>query len=333
MRNWNFLICMFLISIHLSAQVYIPDTFTKLKNNSEFAEYPFAGGLNNPQFYEIDFNFDGIKDLYIFDRTGGKSLTFLNNGTPGQVDYVYAPVYESIFPKMENFVVLTDVNCDGIEDIFTSYDNGIKVFYSQVSGTSFSYVEFADKLEYAAGGFNFEIFVGVIDIPAIVDVNLDGDPDILNFRPAGGYVDYFENKQMENGDPCGTFSLELITSCWGNFYESGISKSVDLDIACKGVAGGRAGMHAGSTFLAFDYDVDADIDILLGDLSFNNLNLLTNGGDASFAHIISQDTVFPSYDVEANIATFPASFLVDVNNDGKKDLLAAPNKRGFSENF
>lgn len=333
MRIWSLLFFVLCFYYPLSAQVYIHDPFTKLKNNTSFAKYPFAGGLNNPQFYAIDFNFDGIKDLFVFDRTGGKNLTFINNGTPGQVDYTYAPLYESILPKMENFVVMTDVNCDGVEDIFTSYDNGIKVFYSQVSGTSFSYIEVSEKLEYTSAGFTFELYVGVIDIPAIVDVNFDGDPDILNFRPAGGYVDYFENRQVENGDPCGTLSMELVTSCWGDFYESGISKSVDLDIVCKGVSAGRSGMHAGSTFLAFDYDVDADMDILLGDLSFNNLNLLTNGGDATLAHIVSQDTVFPSYDVEANIATFPAPFLIDVNYDGKKDLLVAPNKKGFSENF
>lgn len=321
------------VSCFAYSQNYVHDPFTQVKNNADYALFPFAGGLNNPQFWEIDLNLDGIKDLFVFDRTGGKVLTFINNGTPGQIDYEYAPVYEGLFPAMQNFVVLLDVNCDGVEDLFTSYDNGIKVFYSQLSGSTFYYEEQIEKLEYKSAGFNFEIFVGVIDIPAIVDVNMDGDPDILNFRPAGGFVDYFENMQIENGEPCGTFSLELVTSCWGNFYESGINKAVTLDTLCSGIEAERSGLHAGSTFLAYDADLDNDIDIVLGDLSFNNLNALTNGGDIISAYIIEQDTAFPSYNLPVNLPTFPAPFLLDVNNDNKKDLIVAPNKKGFSQNF
>lgn len=321
------------VSCFAYTQNYVHDPFTQVKNNTDFALFPFAGGLNNPQFWEIDLNLDGINDLFVFDRTGNKVLTFINNGTSGQIDYAYAPVYEGLFPAMQNFVVLLDVNCDGVEDLFTSFDNGIKVYYSQLTESSFFYVEQIDKLEYKSAGFNFEIFVGVIDIPAIIDVNMDGDPDILNFRPAGGFVDYFENMQIEKGEPCGTFSLELVSSCWGNFYESGINKAVTLDTLCSGLESERSGLHAGSTFLAYDADLDNDIDIVLGDLSFNNLNALTNGGDIISAHIIEQDTAFPSYNLPVNLPTFPAPFLLDVNNDNKKDLIVAPNKKGFSQNF
>lgn len=313
-------------------QNYIHDPFTQVKNNAEFALYPFAGGLNNPQFWPIDLDLNGVEDMLIFDRTGGKCLTFINNGTPGQVDYVYAPIYESIFPPMQNFVVLQDVNCDNIPDLFTSFDNGIKVYYSELSGSSFSYSEEIEKLNYTSAGFNFEVFVGVIDIPAVVDVNMDGDVDLLNFRPAGGFVDYFENQQVEDGEACGVLQLKLITSCWGNFYESGINKAVELDTVCSGEPDGRSGLHAGSTFLAYDVDLDDDIDILLGDLSFNNLNALYNGGDATSAYITSQDTAFPVYNLPVDLPTFPAPFLMDVNNDNKKDLLVAPNKKGFSQN-
>lgn len=315
------------------SQNYVHDPFTQVKQNGEFAVFPFAGGLNNPQFWALDLNRDGIDDLLVFDRTGDKALTFINNGTPGVTDYVYAPVFEGLFPPMQNFVVMNDVNCDGVGDIFTSYDNGIKVYYSVLSGSTLSYVEQIDKMKYNSAGTDFDIFVGVIDIPAVVDVNMDGDPDILNFRPAGGFVDYFENRQIETGQPCGTFSLELITSCWGNFYESGIDKSVTLDTLCSELHGGRSGLHAGSTFLAYDADLDNDIDIVLGDLSFNNLNALTNGGDAEYAIITGQDTTFPLYDLPVNLPTFPAPFLIDVDNDTKKDMIVAPNKKGYSENF
>jgi hypothetical protein len=38
-----------------------------------------------------------------------------------------------------------------------------------------------------------------VDIPAVVDVNGDGDKDILRFSKPGGYVMYFENLSEETG--------------------------------------------------------------------------------------------------------------------------------------
>ncbi|MBC8045264.1 MAG: hypothetical protein H7Y00_00565, partial [Fimbriimonadaceae bacterium] len=57
-------ICTFyflILSVYCSAQTYLHDPITQLKNNSEFALYPFAGGVNNPQFNTLDFTNDGIK--------------------------------------------------------------------------------------------------------------------------------------------------------------------------------------------------------------------------------------------------------------------------------
>ena len=88
------------------------DGITQLKN-------PWAGGLNSPQFSPIDMNGDGVKDLFVFERGyNGKVLTFINNGTPNEVDYYYAPEYESVFPEIHNWALLLGYNCDGREDIF-----------------------------------------------------------------------------------------------------------------------------------------------------------------------------------------------------------------------
>ena len=60
-----------------------------------------------------------------------------------------------------------------------------------------------------------------------------------------------------------------------------------------------------------------EMDLVLGDLSFQNLNKLVNGGDASL-HIVEQDTVFPGYDIPVDMTTFPAPFLLDVDLDGRQ---------------
>ncbi|MBC8046858.1 MAG: T9SS type A sorting domain-containing protein, partial [Fimbriimonadaceae bacterium] len=66
---------------------------------------------------------------------------------------------------------------------------------------------------------------------------------------------------------------------------------------------------------------------------FGNLNRLINGGDNLFADITEQDTTFPAYDVAYDTDIFPAPFLIDIDNDGKKDMIVSPNKEGISENF
>ena len=51
-----------------------------------------TGGLNCPQFSEIDLDGDGIKDLVSFERNFyGAVKTFLNTGTNGNPSYTYAP--------------------------------------------------------------------------------------------------------------------------------------------------------------------------------------------------------------------------------------------------
>ena len=72
-------------------------------------------------------------------------------------------------------------------------------------------------------------------------------------------------------------------------------------------------------------DNDGDKEVLLGDVSFTNLNLVTNGGSADQAFMTQQDITFPRNTTPVNIPLFPASFILDINNDGLRDLVAAPN--------
>ena len=329
-----FLVPFYFFLIQISAsQIYIYDYQTNVIQGSHELKYPFAGGLNTPQFSATDLNHDGIKDLFIFDRTGNKVLTFINEGTTGEIDYIYWQGYQHIFPALENWTVLKDYNCDGLEDILTSYDIGIKTYLASYDGFSNSYAEDIVKMQYSEAGFTFDLGVGYIDVPGFADINFDGDVDVLTFNLAGGIVDYFENQQIEKGLDCGTWDLDHVNSCWGNFYESGINYAVELDYECKGVTSSRDGVHAGSTFMIFDQDGDLDMDLVLGDLAFGNLNFLLNGGDNIYANIVEQDTTYPVYSLPYDVQIFPAAFFIDINNDGKNDMLVSPNSVNQSENF
>ncbi len=316
-----------------NAQTFIYDHQTSVIQGTSPLKFPFAGGLNTPQFSATDLNHDGQNDLFIFDRTGNKVLTFLNEGTTGIIDHFFWPDYTASYPQLINWAILLDYNCDGEEDIITSDGLGVKTYLAAYDGFSTTFTEDQIPLKFKEAGFEFDIAVGYIDIPGFADINFDGDIDVLTFNMAGGIVDYYENRQIEEGLPCGTWALEHVNSCWGNFYESGITYSVDLDYICKGVTSAKDGVHAGSTFMIFDQDADEDMDIVLGDLAFGNLNFITNGGDKNFANIIDQDTTFPSYSLPYDVQIFPAAFLIDLNNDDKKDMVVSPNNENISENF
>lgn len=308
-------------------------------------KYPWAGGLNNPQFSDGDFNNDGIRDLLIFDRTGNKAYTFINHGTPNTVDYEYAAEYEKGFPALRDWALLRDYNCDGIPDIFTYTGGpiinpgvGIQVYRGYYSADNkIQFVNADSLLRIPYDTFMLNLYVSSVDIPAIVDVNGDGDLDILTFQITGGFVIYYENQSMELLYACDSLIYFKMDDCWGDFYEPSLQRTDLLDQVCPFFGPvdeeQRDAGHTGSVETAWDNDGDGDVEFLKGDISFSNLSYLTNGGTASDAHMIAEDTSFPSYDVPADVFIFPAPFLVDVNNNGLIDLLVAPDAAGGSVNL
>lgn len=310
-------------------------------------KYPWTGGLNNPQFSDGDFNNDGIPDLLIFDRTGNKILTFINHGTANTVDYEYTPEYEAGFPNLINWALLRDYNYDGIPDIFTFTNGplsfpgvGIQVYRGYYSADNkIQFVNADSLLLFPNGNFMVNLYVSAVDIPAIVDVNGDGDLDILTFQITGGFVMYFENLSEELGYGHDSLIYKKEDDCWGDFFEPSLQRADLLNQACPFFDANedqqKPGMdrHTGSVETAWDNDGDGDVEFLKGDISFSNLDYLVNGGTTTNAHMVAEDTSYPAYDVPADIFIFPAPFLVDVNNDGLRDLLVAPDAAGGSVNF
>ena len=332
-RSIASLLLLSLATTDLRAQSYVVYEEVSVRNSTDTYQHPWAGGLNNPQFSHIDIDGNGTQDLFIFDRDGNKVVPFLYDGSSGVNGYTYAPWEEKHFPDMEYWALLRDLNCDGVEDIITSWDKTGAVVYEGVrSGTSLSYNIDTTRLSYLQDGFNRFVGITEIDIPAFEDVDGDGDIDLLTFNLGGGYVEYFQNQAAENGDPCGPLDFVLVDECWGRFYESGLSVAVDLDTCMDpaplqqvDLAMNRGRIHAGSTFMLFDEEGDGDWDLVLGDLSFQKLNKLVNGGTPDDALMISQDVNFPSYDVSFEQNSYPAPFSIDVDMDGQRDMLVSPN--------
>lgn len=309
--------------------------------------YALTGGLNNPQYSNADLNGDGVDDLVYFDRLGGVVVPFLQAPSPVAPAYAHVPAYAAHFPKLQHWMLLRDYNCDGIRDLFAyDYDlNTGRVSIAVYQGrrntqNQLHFPTLDQRLEYTLGYQGtqaFNMFHPSGDVPAVDDIDNDGDIDILNFNSTGGYVEYYKNTAQEDGLGCG-LRFRLVDDCWGRFYESGLSEVIDLspDIdSCTKRANWspplRGPRHAGSTLLTLDRDNDGDKELLLGDLSFANITLLTNGGSKDTAHMTAQEVFFPINNTPVNIDIFPAAFHVDANNDGNRDLLVAPNILGNSE--
>ncbi len=340
----RFIFCLLFMSLlqNVAAQNldFVRQNEVVVEVDNHTLQYPWTGGFNNPQFSEADLNNDGIMDLFVFDRASNTSMTFVYTGSGGENGYEYAPELEENFPQLENWALLVDYNCDDIPDIFTSNQNGIRVYkgrYDDNSKIDFQFV--IDKLTHDVV---VEIFVSEFDIPAIIDVNNDGDMDILTFNVAGGFIEYFENFSAENNFECGDLSdYQMFSRCWGNLYESGIDKSLTLDTCNEGGKKKewtleeleKNGVHPGSTLLAIDMDGDADKEIILGDISFNTMVMAMNGGTPNLAKMTSQDTIFPANSTPIDMKTFPAAFSIDVNRDGTKDMLVSPNAAAQSNHF
>ncbi|MBK8634606.1 MAG: T9SS type A sorting domain-containing protein [Saprospiraceae bacterium] len=337
----------FSVSSNLFAQTLVPVDIPIIVNGKTLNS-AFVGGLSAPQFSQIDLDNDGKKDLFIFDRNGNVKMTFLNKGGIGEVNYQYAPQYESFFPNMHTWCLLKDFNGDGIEDIFKAPDvlgiAGIEVWRGKRNNGQLSFEkiknpEFAvDVLTYKFNNIVSNIYASIIDLTGIEDVDNDGDMDILSFEPDGSFLQLYLNKAVEQGMGRDTFIMTFEENCFGKFVENQFSEAIVLSNNSKDCASfikgnSRPGdRHSGSTVTASDIDCDGDVDIFLGDIGAEFLTFLRNGGTPTNSWMTDQDARWPINDESVRIRIFPAAFVMDVNNDGKKDVIVASNESGNGQN-
>lgn len=286
---------------------------------------PWTGGLNTPQFSTIDLNKDGVQDLFAFDRILKKVFTWLAVQENGVWKYKYDPAYEALFPQsLHGWVLLRDYNCDGLKDIFTSDPLGIRV-YRQVTADNGlpAFVQSKEFLTYGAGDYNMQM-TGA-DIPAIVDMDGDGDLDILLSEFSRGQnLEYYQNMRVEQGLNCSELKFVLNTNWWGNITECSGCNNYVFGGSCR-LAGPVHSGHDGTSLLLIDLDGDGDKDLLSGGVECNELIMMENKGTALQARMESMEVVFPTNTRQASFHKFPAGYYEDVTFDNVPDMLITPN--------
>jgi hypothetical protein len=315
-----------IILIFPSHQSFAQKPFVK-SIEGEFLKFPWAGGLDACQFGEMDINGDGITDLLVFDRRGNRLLCFLNEGLNGQISYTYAPQFHKFFPELFEWVVFADYNFDGKPDIFTYSPGwaGMRVF----ENISEDHIAFELVVTPYLTSFQGSGYVNIIstnaDYPAIIDIDGDGDLDILTFWALGTFIELHTNQSMEKYGHADSLDFMKTDFCWGRIAENEENNILYLDTCLFNREIKTDGFrHRGATMLVNDFTGDGLFDILLADVDYPGLTLLVNGGTDESALMISQDTTFPSNDVQVKLFSMPFAALIDVNNDGLNDLLVSP---------
>jgi len=305
---------------------------------------PWAGGFNAPQFSNIDLNRDGVQDLVSFDRQGDQLRTYIRMPASGRwvLDWTYA----SQFPPVTDWLLIRDFDGDGVEDLFTGTSStgvpGVSAYKGSWTNDTWSFAQRLDRgqpyFQVQAGQGLSNLYVAWDDIPAIADIDGDGDLDILSFEPGGTYIAYFRNQSVESGWGLDSLRFVQADGCWGKILENELTEEVylsdDPDVCSDGSFTGDPILvprHAGSTVATIDLDYDGDQDAFVGDISSRRLVKLINGMDASHAWITEQEPRFPTADVSVDLPYFVASYLVQLDDDPEPEFLAAVNSRSLTE--
>jgi hypothetical protein len=303
---------------------------------------PWAGGINFPQWSEIDLNQDGKPDLFMFDRDNGRIITLINDGSHSPNAFLHdsSLKYAPMFPaNMQGWATLYDYNCDGLPDLFTSTNYGIAEYKAAYNsgGWTFTVVDSTMLYKYDTSFAN--IFASAYLTPDFVDMDGDGDMDIIgqNLNCPGTFT-YYRNYSEEDGHGCDSLNdYKFVTNEWGHFVLRSGSQYCNTvirlfhDTSCVQLAPvkeliGPSAYKAErddtwAQIFAIDLNGDSIQDALIGDGGSINILATYNGGTNQVADMSTQDTLFPSYNVPGLLHSFTTFSYIDVDNDGLKDLL------------
>lgn len=326
------------------------DASVKVKVAAKELTNPWAGGQNSAQFSKMHLDNDGIEDLVIFDRSNHQVATFLAIKQGDKVQWRYAPQYEAKFPSMLHWMLLLDYDQDGRKDLFTSTTAGIRVFKNIATSQSFDWQLIADPLFTQGFSGNINLYVPSTDLPAIVDIDDDGDIDILTFDFTGASVELHQNlsKEQKSTQP---FVFRKVTTNWGRFAATSncneyifnlepadaplqeITQTNVFSLSEILAPTSNAKLnHAGNTLWVGDVDGDGRKDFLHGHIACDNIAKLKNAGGNGMAALFgSVEANFPAQK-PINFPLFPSAYVEDLDGDGIRDLVASPSSTDLASN-
>lgn len=328
--TFRVLTILFLISpsVVFSQVVFDQKFDIPLTEDEETMENPWIGGLNSSQYNKVDLNGDEKEELLLYDRSGNIYQIFeLEEGEliPANELEVYLPDIPA------GWVLFVDYNYDGKKDIYSNGSRGIIVYKNvTLEGEPATWEKAADPLLTTGFSGKINLIANRADVPAITDIDDDGDIDILVYNFAvGGYIRYNKNLSQELFGHSDSLEYEINTRTWGHFEECECNLFAFGEETCQDIYNGRVTHAGGKALLAFDNDGDGDKDLLVGHEQCIEFYFYENMGDRDSAYMVDYSNQFPEATQAANFHIFPAGYFEDLDFDGVKDLIVTPS---FEEN-
>ena len=294
---------------------------------------PWVGGLTAPQWSFIDADLDGDDDVFAFDRDGSRVLVFerIANESNPEGTLVMRWDWTNSWPTMQDWCLLRDYNCDGKADIFTSYQNGIRVYTNTTTPDGpptfdDDPITLVASFDFGNGPSDLPVICLGMDKPAILDQDEDWDIDIVTFTETSTTLYRFLGQT-----PCG-LDLVCTNRCYGMLAEASennalfIGSEFDCDLD---VIDPRSNLHAGGAITVLQLEPDGPKDLLISDVTYPEiLGIVLEEGGSTLDSAVFVDPAFPASlygDQSLNLPRFPAAYHLDVDQDGVRDLLFSPN--------
>ena len=252
-----------------------------------------VGHRSAPAFVDVDN--DGDMDLVVGRQEGDLRFYYENTGNASNPTYTRRESALNPFSRFEVATLSTaafiDVDNDGDMDLLIGSWEGDLNFYCENTGNAVnpSYTRrkgLLNPFDGAAG-------VGSHCVPAFVDIDGDGDMDLVIGRRAGELNFYYEN--TANASKLSYTRRGVNPFDWINVGKHGVPVFVDIDD---------------------DDDMDLVIGRQEGDLNF----YYENTGNASNPTYMRIDGALNPFDgIDVGNHSVPA--FVDVDNDGDMDLV------------
>ncbi len=267
-----------------------PD-FSKVTEN--FIKTLDVGNQSVPVYFDIDD--DGDKDLFIGSASNpnGSVFFFENIGTQSLPEFMLRDSsYFDIQGELSLAPAFGDIDGDGDADLLIGNFNGtISLYRNTGSNTSPNYV-FDSLLQNDAGG---TIDIGVYARPALIDVDDDGDFDLVVGR-FNGLISYYRNSGDVN-----SHLFQLIPDYFAN-----------IDVGDN------------STPYLIDFDIDGDYDLFTGNRD-GDLRYYRNDGSNQLPEWNLQTENF----IETDLGSETAPCFVDIDGDTDLDLFVGNVKGGL----
>ena len=285
---------------------------------------PFVGGFFEPRPSLVDLDGDGAAELVV--NVGGAGLQLFRREDGAwvwQTDRV-----GGIEPG--NWATFGDLDGDGDLDLLARGEPGRVRFWRNVGTARAPAFEVgADVLRDAAGE---TVNVEDSSIPALGDLDGDGDPDLFSGKADIGTITYYRHDGLDaEGRPVYAFVTDTYQDI--QVYEENPQcqrtegapvlqgpRLPDSSVPGSGLPGGRPSRHGANAIAVVDLDADGAPELFWGDFFAPSLFYFVNRGTASDARLVLESERFP-VGQPLTSGGYNAPAYGDTDSDGDADLV------------